>query len=105
MNFGTLLKTRRLEMGFSQDRLASITGLDKPRISRAECGHTVYFGDDSLNALASVLKIDPELLALKSGKISPEWRVLAARNAEAVLKFFRGLESAESNTAGEGAPL
>jgi transcriptional regulator with XRE-family HTH domain len=103
--FGALLRERRLAMGFSQDQLASLTGLDKPRISRAECGHTVYFGDDSLNALGQALDVDPALLSLKAGKIAPEWRVLAARNAEAVLAFFRGLEQGESSPNGEGAPL
>ncbi|SDG80733.1 Transcriptional regulator, contains XRE-family HTH domain [Vibrio xiamenensis] len=64
-----LIRKLRLERGWSQDQLATLSGLSVRTIQRIERGATP--GLESLNALAAVFEVDIE--QLKHGESSSSW--------------------------------
>ncbi len=64
-----LVRKLRLERGWSQEQLATLSGLSVRTIQRIERGATP--GLESLNALAAVFEVDIE--QLKHGESSSSW--------------------------------
>ncbi len=64
-----LIRKLRLERGWSQEQLATLSGLSVRTIQRIERGATP--GLESLNALAAVFEVDIE--QLKHGESSSSW--------------------------------
>ena len=56
------LKERRLEMRFSQDELAKISGVSRTTISMLETGEQTVTKSSTILALAKALKIKPQKL-------------------------------------------
>ncbi|MDB5803564.1 MAG: family transcriptional regulator [Betaproteobacteria bacterium] len=55
---GDLIQTRRMQVGLSQQRLATLAGLSRLTINQLERGTFKDFGAAKLIALASLLRID-----------------------------------------------
>ncbi len=76
---GHFLREWRLRAGLSQDRLAALSGMSKPNISRIENGEIPY-NEDTLEALANALGVGPaDILmppAMRADEILSVWNQL-----------------------------
>ena len=59
MTIGELIKTRRKELGMSQDDVAKSVGTTKATVSRWESGEIHKMKRQMIAALANVLQLDP----------------------------------------------
>lgn len=59
--FPTRLREARQRLDWTQDVLAEVTGIEKPRLSRYENGH-IEPRLDTVEALAKALKVKPQWL-------------------------------------------
>ena len=88
-----IVRKLRLQRGWSQDQLATLTGLSVRTIQRIEQGQQP--GLESLKALASVFELDVTQLQeseMKGNETDSQGTVHVARDEREAMKFVEGLK-------------
>ena len=62
MDMGEIIKNRRLEMGYTQDELAKMLGLQKSAIAKYENGRVENIKRSVIQKMAAVLECSPAFL-------------------------------------------
>lgn len=79
---GDRVRSARLAMGFTQERLGQLVGLGRTSITNIEAGNQGGLGVGSLARIAAALRVHPgELFAGSS------WRVMASLNQAAIVAY------------------
>jgi transcriptional regulator with XRE-family HTH domain len=69
MSFGTFIRNKRLEKGYTLRKFSELIDISATYISRMERDEIDPPGEGKINAMANLLSIDPEQLVFMAGKL------------------------------------
>jgi transcriptional regulator with XRE-family HTH domain len=99
MDFGTFVRTRRVEKKISLRKLAELVGINFTYLSKIESGDFDPPAEDKIQLIAKHLDIDPDTLFALSNKVPRELRQLALRPKVPLL--LRATEALDANQVEE----
>ncbi len=76
MTLGELIHEKRLQMGYNLETVASAVGVSKATVSRWESGDIHKMKRDKIEALSSVLQLDPYIFVSPSEVLTVEEHAL-----------------------------
>lgn len=78
MTIGMMIRSRREELHMTLEDVSKAVGVSKATVSRWESGDIHKVKRDNIQALATVLQMDPVLFVMPADVLTPEERELLA---------------------------
>lgn len=87
MTFGSFVRTKRLEKGYTVRKFCERIDISQTFVSRMERDEIGAPSEEKIRGMAEALAVDPDTLILKAGKIPKDIKGMLIQNPHLILQI------------------